>query len=48
LFDTRSGRVSESEVIFRAPADPMDGTMWIVVHDNRGGASWVVLPIHSR
>lgn len=48
LFDTRSGRVSESEVIFRAPADPMDGTMWIVVHDNRGGASWVVLPVHSR
>lgn len=48
LFDTRSGRVSESEVVFRAPADPMDGTMWMVVHDNRGGASWVVLPIHAR
>ncbi len=48
LFDTRQGRVSESEVKFRAQKDVADGTMWAVVHDNRGGASWIVVPLHVR
>lgn len=48
LFDTRRGRVSESDVVWRAPYDPVDGTMWAVIHDNRGGASWVVLPVRVR
>ena len=48
LFDTRNGRASDSNVIFRAPKDVADGTMWAVVHDNRGGATWIVIPIHAR
>ena len=48
LFDTRVGRVSESEVKFRAPRDVADGTLWAVVHDNRGGAAWIVVPLHVR
>jgi hypothetical protein len=48
LFDTRLGRVSDSEVKWRAPYDPVDGTIWAVVHDNRGGAAWIVVPTHTR
>ncbi len=48
LFDTRKGRISESDVVYRAPYDPVDGTVWAVVHDNRGGAAWVVLPLHVK
>lgn len=48
LFDTRQGRISDSDVTFRAPKVAVDGTLWAVVHDNRGGAAWVVLPLHVR
>ena len=48
LFDTRAGRVSDPAVTFRSPKDPIDGTLWAVVHDNRGGAAWIVLPLHIR
>ncbi len=48
LFDTRQGRVSESDVKYRAPKDAADGTLWAVVHDNRGGAAWVSAPLHIR
>ena len=48
LFDPRAGRVSESGIEFRAPYEPSDGTIWAVVHDNRVGASFVVLPLHVR
>lgn len=48
LFDTREGRVSDSDVKYRAPKDATDGTLWAVVHDNRGGASWIVVPLHVR
>ena len=48
LFDTKLGRTSESFNKFHAPADPQDGTIWAVVHDNRGGTNWVVFPVHVR
>ena len=48
LFDTRQGRISDSEVKFFAPKDVADGTMWAVVHDNRGGSTWIVVPFHVR
>ncbi len=48
LFDTRLGRVSDSAVTFRAPKDAATGTLWAVVHDNRGGAAWIVVPLHVR
>lgn len=48
LFDTREGRVPESEVKYRAPKEPANGTLWGVVHDNRGGAAWIVVPLRVR
>ena len=41
LFDSTRGRVSESDVEFRAPYDASEGTLWAVVHDNRAGAAFV-------
>jgi hypothetical protein len=48
LFDTRAGRVSDSGDNYRAPYNPTDGTLWAVVHDNRAGAAFVMLPIHIK
>ena len=48
LFDTKSGRVDKSEVVFRAPTTPMNGTIWAVIHDNRAGAEWVVFPVRVK
>lgn len=48
LFDTRRGRITESDVNWRAPYDPVDGTIWAIVHDNRGGTAWVIVPMHAR
>lgn len=48
LFDTRKGRAPASPVGLRAGYQVVDGTMWVVVHDNRGGASWIVVPLHVR
>ncbi len=48
LFDPKVGRVSDSAVKYHAPSDPQDGTIWAVVHDNRGGVSWVVFPLHVK
>ena len=48
LFDTREGRVTDNENIFRATKDVADGTLWAVVHDNRGGATWIIVPLHVR
>jgi hypothetical protein len=35
-------------VKYYAPKDPGDGEMFVVVHDNRGGAAWKKFPIHVR
>lgn len=48
LFDTQSGRIDDNQNKFRAPTSPTDGTLWLVVHDNRGGASWTIIPLHIR
>jgi hypothetical protein len=48
LFDTQEGRISDSDDTYRAPKDTGDGTLWAVVHDNRGGASWIVVPLHIQ
>jgi hypothetical protein len=48
LFDTQQGRVSDSDDTYRAPKNVSDGTLWGVVHDNRGGAAWIVVPLHVR
>jgi hypothetical protein len=48
LFDAHGGRVSSSADPFDAPLSAGDQTLWAVVHDNRGGASWVGVPVHAR
>lgn len=48
LYDTRTGKVDESRVEYRAPRDPGDGTVWMVVHDNRTGAAFITFPLHVR
>jgi hypothetical protein len=48
LFDTQQGRISDSDDTYRAPNAPADGTLWGVVHDNRGGAAFLVVPLHVR
>ena len=48
LFDSQKGRVSESDVEFRAPYAATEGTLWTVVHDNRAGAAFVVVPLHVK
>ena len=40
------GKVDGSEIKYQAPNEIGEGTVWIVVHDNRGGASWVQIPLH--
>ena len=45
LFDTTKGRPAKTEVKFKAAAEPGTGTIWVFVHDNRGGAAWLVVPV---
>jgi hypothetical protein len=50
LYDSNNGSVGGPTVTdnqFRPPSDPGDGFLWIVVHDNRGGAAWATLPVHT-
>ncbi len=46
LYDTLSGKVSDSQEVYRAPHVPGYGTVYFVVHDSRGGATWVSFPVH--
>jgi hypothetical protein len=48
LYDVNAGKIDKPEVEYQAPNDPGEGTMWIVVHDNRGGVEWVVVPVHVK
>ncbi|MBV9949977.1 MAG: hypothetical protein JOZ69_24250 [Myxococcales bacterium] len=58
LYDSFQGAVGEAtetdagapatrvDEAFHAPGAAGDGTIWVVVHDDRGGVSWVTLPVH--
>lgn len=48
LFDTRTGRVDGSDNSWLAPPAAGQGRLYIVVHDNRNGASWVDFPIFVK
>lgn len=51
LYDSTTGSVggpSVTDVQFTPPATPGNGTFWAVVHDNRGGASWVTVPLQVQ
>ena len=38
--------MTDTAETFRAPHVPGSGTMYVVVHDNRGGATWTSFPVH--
>lgn len=46
LFDPRVGRLSNTSDEYRPPLLAGDYELWAVVHDNRGGVSWIALPLH--
>jgi hypothetical protein len=48
LYDAVSGKVPGSENDYQAPMEAGEGKIWIVVHDNRGGANWLELPLHVK
>jgi hypothetical protein len=48
LYDSTTGSAggpANTDTIFQAPSQPGTGTLWMVVHDNRGGAAWVTIPM---
>jgi hypothetical protein len=55
LYDVGKGSTGDPSVIdsvtnnqWLPPSDPGDGFIWIIVRDNRGGASWVTIPVHVQ
>jgi len=48
IFDARTGRVSGSDNQYFSPTTPGHGRLFVVVHDNRDGASWVDFPVIVR
>ncbi len=49
LYDPNLGLIgppSFTDSQFQPPSSSGDGFIWIVVHDDRGGASWISLPVH--
>ena len=48
LYDPEAGRIPDSIEKYKAPNQAGDGTMWVVVHDNRGGAAWQTIPLHIQ
>jgi hypothetical protein len=51
LYDARTGSVgapSQTDNQFDPPQTAGDGSIWIVVHDSRGGAAWVRVPFHAK
>jgi hypothetical protein len=49
LYDPMAGLIGApkaTDTEFDPPVGPADGYVWIVVHDNRGGAAWVTVPVH--
>jgi hypothetical protein len=48
LYDPSIGSLggpSVTDDTFDPPGTPGQGFIWVVVHDNRGGASWVTVPV---
>jgi hypothetical protein len=48
IFDPHAGRLSKTSDNFHSPQSAGDFSLWAVVHDNRGGASWLQVPVHSQ
>jgi hypothetical protein len=47
LYDPHGGKLASADDL-EAPGAAGDATLWGVVHDNRGGVSWMEVPIHAR
>jgi hypothetical protein len=48
LFDAHSGRAPSSADGYAAPLSPGPRTLWAVVHDTRGGTSWISVPVNTN
>lgn len=48
IFDARTGRIDKSDNHYLAPPVAGEGRLFVVAHDNRGGASWVDFPVTVR
>jgi len=48
LYDSTTGSIggpSVTDTLFQAPSTAGTGTIWVVVHDDLGGTSWVTIPV---
>lgn len=48
LYDSTTGSAgppSQTDTVFTAPSTPGTGFIWMIVHDSRGGTSWVTIPV---
>jgi hypothetical protein len=48
IYDPTVGLVGGTAVSLSAPPNPTPATFWAVVHDNRGGVAWDVVPYTVR
>jgi hypothetical protein len=48
VYDPTVGYVGNTAVSMTAPSSPTPATFWAVVHDNRGGVAWDVVPFTVR
>ena len=51
LYDATKGSIGAPSVTddtFTPPGEAGNGFIWVVVHDNRGGASWVTIPVQAQ
>ena len=46
--DPFKGRPEIPDILYEPPRSPGKGTLWAVLHDNRGGTSWTSVPIEIR
>jgi hypothetical protein len=47
LYDPVRGKLAEATT-YQSPQQTATGTLWVVVHDNRGGASWLTFPLRVQ
>lgn len=48
IFDAYLGKPPKTELEYEPPTDPTKGTMWAILHDNRGGTTWIEMPLEIQ
>ena len=48
IYDPTTGSVGNTAVMLTPPSTPTTATFWAVVHDNRGGVAWDVVPYRVK